>query len=105
MLRVVTKTQDGKALEVRIRGLLAELGAAAGELEELEDDADRAVLSHLLIGEAYGLNLRQAPVRQAAVRALRERRGWAHSDVARLLRVPLPTAGRIANKKLKPEAE
>ena len=100
MLQLVT-SDDQSALEQRIRRLLAEINEAADEVEDLEDDKEQAKLSHLLIVGAYGLNRRLAVVRQNAVRRLRERLEWAHSDVALLLKVPLHSAARIANSKLK----
>lgn len=100
MLQLVT-ADDSSELAQRIRRLLAEINNVADEVEALEDDKERAKLSHLLIAGAYGLNRRLAVVRQNAVRQLRENLEWAHSDVARLLGVPLHSAARIANSKLK----
>lgn len=97
--------EDADSVARRVDELLAAINELADEVEELADDEERARLSHRLILGAYALNRRLALVRQDAVWLLRSNRNWAHSDVARLLKVPLHSAARIANTKLRRDAD
>jgi DNA-directed RNA polymerase specialized sigma24 family protein len=100
MLQLVT-AEDAESLRRRIEALLVEIEEVADAVERLEDDQEQARLSHLLIGEGYALIRSLAEVRQDAVNRLRNLQNWSHRDVSKHLGVPLATAGRIANTKLK----